>query len=127
MSESPNPQDIITEIINLAKEGYKKSDIGRIIREKYGLSVKEIIGKSVEKILEENGIKEEIPEDLLNIFKKINRMLKHLEVHKKDMHTKKKLEEYERSVQCLIRYYKKIGKLPSNFKYTRDVVRMYAT
>lgn len=127
MSESPNPQDIIIEIINLAKEGYKKSDIGRIIREKYGLSVKEIIGKSVEKILEENGIKEEIPEDLLNIFKKINRMLKHLEVHKKDMHTKKKLEEYERSVQCLIRYYKKIGKLPSNFKYTRDVVRMYAT
>jgi len=127
MSEEVNPQDILNEILQLARQGYKKSDIGRVIREKYGKSVKELLGKKLEKILEENGIKEEIPEDLLAIFKRINKMIKHLEVHKKDMHTKKRLEEYEKSVQCLIKYYKRIGKLPKDFKYTREVVKMYAT
>jgi len=127
MSENVNPQDILNEIIQLAKQGYKKSDIGRIIREKYGKRVKELFGKKLEKLLEENGIKEEIPEDLLAIFKKINRMLKHLEIHKKDIHTKKRLEEYEKSVQCLIKYYKRIGKLPKDFKYSREIVKMYAT
>jgi len=127
MSENINLQDILNEILQLARQGYKKSDIGRIIREKYGKKVKELFGKKLEKLLEENGIKEEIPEDLLAIFKKINRMIKHLEIHKKDMHTKKRLEEYEKSVQCLIKYYKRIGKLPKDFKYSREIVKMYAT
>jgi len=127
MSETVNTQDILNEILQLAKQGYKKSYIGKVIKEKYGKKVKELLGKKLEKILEENGIKEEIPEDLLAIFKKINRMMKHLEIHKKDMHTKKRLEEYEKSVQCLIKYYKRVGKLPQNFKYSREVVKMYAT
>jgi len=127
MNESVNTQEILNEILQLARQGYKKSYIGKVIKEKYGKKVKELLGKKLEKILEENGIKEEIPEDLLAIFRKINRMMKHLEVHKKDMHTKKKLEEYEKSVQCLIKYYKRIGKLPENFKYSREIVKMYAT
>jgi len=127
MSEAINTQDILNEILQLARQGYKKSYIGKVIKEKYGKKVKELLGKKLEKILEENGIKEEIPEDLLAIFRKINRMMKHLEVHKKDMHTKKRLEEYEKSVQCLIKYYKRVGKLPQNFKYSREIVKMYAT
>lgn len=127
MNENTNPHDILNEILQLARQGYKKSDIGRIIKEKYGKKVKELFGKKLEKLLEENGIKEEIPEDLLAIFKKINRMIKHLEIHKKDMHTKKRLEEYEKSVQCLIKYYKRVGKLPKDFKYSREIVKMYAT
>ncbi|RDD52198.1 30S ribosomal protein S15 [Nanoarchaeota archaeon NZ13-N] len=127
MSENSNINEIINEILELAKQGYRKSQIGRLIREKYGKDIKTLVGKNLEKILEENGIKEDIPEDLLNIFKKINRMLKHLEVHKKDTHTKKKLEEYEKSVQVIIKYYKRTGKLSKDFKYSRDIVKMYAT
>jgi len=127
MSENSNINEIINEILELAKQGYRKSHIGRLIREKYGKDIKNLVGKNLERILEENGIKEDIPEDLLNIFKKINRMLKHLEVHKKDAHTKKKLEEYEKSVQVIIKYYKRIGKLSKDFKYSRDIVKMYAT
>ncbi|MEM4511673.1 MAG: 30S ribosomal protein S15 [Nanopusillaceae archaeon] len=117
---------VIEDIISLAKQGYRRSDIGRIIKEKYKKDVKVLTGKSLSEILEENGFKEEIPEDLLNIFRKINKILRHLENHKKDLHTKKKLEEYEKSVQCLIKYYKKNKKLPENFKYSREIVKMYS-
>ncbi|MEM1634308.1 MAG: 30S ribosomal protein S15 [Nanopusillaceae archaeon] len=117
---------VIEDIISLAKQGYKKSDIGRVLKEKYKKDVKSLTGKSLSKILEENGFKEDVPEDLLNIFRKINKMLRHLEIHKKDLHTKKKLEEYEKSVQCLIKYYKKNKKLPENFKYSREIVKMYS-
>ncbi|MEM4588217.1 MAG: 30S ribosomal protein S15 [Nanopusillaceae archaeon] len=117
---------VIEDIVSLAKQGYKKSDIGRVLKEKYKKDVKSLTGKSLSKILEENGFKEDIPEDLLNIFRKINKMLRHLEIHKKDLHTKKKLEEYEKSVQCLIKYYKKNKKLPENFKYSREIVKMYS-
>ncbi|MEM0379545.1 MAG: 30S ribosomal protein S15 [Nanopusillaceae archaeon] len=117
---------IIEEVISLAKQGYRKSEIGRIIKEKYGKNVKSLLNKPLLRILEENGFKEEIPEDLLNIFKKINRMIKHLEINKKDINTKKRLEEYEKSVQCLIKYYKEIKKLPETFKYSREIVKMYS-
>ncbi|MEM1895846.1 MAG: 30S ribosomal protein S15 [Nanopusillaceae archaeon] len=117
---------VIEDIVSLAKQGYKKSDIGRVLKEKYKKDVKSLTGKSLSKILEENGFKEDVPEDLLNIFRKINKMLRHLEIHKKDLHTKKKLEEYEKSVQCLIKYYKKNKKLPENFKYSREIVKMYS-
>lgn len=115
------------EIISLRKQGYTKSDIGRILKEKYNIyDVRQVFGKRLSKLLEEWGFKEDIPEDLLSLFRKINRILKHLSVHKKDTHSKKDLEELESRVKCLIKYYKRIGKLPKEFEYSRDIVKMYS-
>ncbi|WP_256443592.1 30S ribosomal protein S15 [Candidatus Nanopusillus massiliensis] len=66
-----------------------------------------------------------MPEDLLYLFKKINMMLKHLELHKKDIKTKKKLEELESRVKSLIKYYERNKKLPQTFEYSRDIAKMY--
>jgi small subunit ribosomal protein S15 len=115
--------DIIKELWN---KGYTPSQIGRELKEKYNIRVKDVLNKKlVRYAIKELNLKQEIPEDLLYLFKKINRMLKHLELHKKDIVTKKKLEELENRVKSLIKYYKKNKKLPQTFEYSRDIAKMY--
>jgi small subunit ribosomal protein S15 len=115
--------DIIKELWN---KGYTPSQIGKELKEKYNINVKEILNKKLVKYAtKELNLKQEIPEDLLYLFKKINVMLKHLELHKKDIVTKKKLEELESRVKSLIKYYKKNKKLPQTFEYSRDIAKMY--
>ncbi|MDT7890999.1 MAG: 30S ribosomal protein S15 [Candidatus Nanopusillus sp.] len=115
--------DIIKELWN---KGYTPSQIGRGLKEKYNIRVKDVLNKKlVRYAIKELNLKQEIPEDLLYLFKKINRMLKHLELHKKDIVTKKKLEELENRVKSLIKYYKKNKKLPQTFEYSRDIAKMY--
>ena len=115
--------DIIKELWN---KGYTPSQIGKELKEKYRIKVKEILNKKLVKYAtKELNLKQEIPEDLLYLFKKINRMLKHLELHKKDIVTKKKLEELENRVKSLIKYYKRNKKLPQTFEYSRDIAKMY--
>jgi len=115
--------DIIKELWN---KGYTPSQIGRKLKEKYNIRVKDVLNKKlVRYAIKELNLKQEIPEDLLYLFKKINRMLKHLELHKKDIVTKKKLEELENRVKSLIKYYKKNKKLPQTFEYSRDIAKMY--
>ena len=115
--------DIIKELWN---KGYTPSQIGKELKEKYNIRVKNVLNKKlVRYAIKELNLKQEIPEDLLYLFKKINRMLKHLELHKKDIVTKKKLEELENRVKSLIKYYKKNKRLPQTFEYSRDIAKMY--
>ena len=115
--------DIIKELWN---KGYTPLQIGRKLKEKYNIRVKDVLNKKLARYaIKELNLKQEIPEDLLYLFKKINRMLKHLELHKKDIVTKKKLEELENRVKSLIKYYKKNKKLPQTFEYSRDIAKMY--
>jgi len=115
--------DIIKELWN---KGYTTSQIGRELKEKYNIKVKEILNKRLAKYaIKDLNLKQEIPEELLYLFKKVNKMLKHLELHKKDVVTKKKLEELENMIKSLIKYYKKNKKLQQIFEYSRDIAKMY--
>jgi len=115
--------DIIKELWN---KGYTTSQIGRELKEKYNIKVKEILNKKLVKYaIKDLNLKQEMPEELLYLFKKVNKMLKHLELHKKDVVTKKKLEELENRIKSLIKYYKKNKKLQQTFEYSRDIAKMY--
>ena len=115
--------DIIKELWN---KGYTTSQIGRELKEKYNIKVKEILNKKLAKYaIKDLNLKQEMPEELLYLFKKVNKMLKHLELHKKDVVTKKKLEELENRIKSLIKYYKKNKKLQQTFEYSRDIAKMY--
>ncbi|MFP3132142.1 MAG: 30S ribosomal protein S15 [Candidatus Nanopusillus sp.] len=115
--------DIIKELWN---KGYTTSQIGRELKEKYNIKVKEILNKKLAKYaIKDLNLKQEIPEELLYLFKKVNKMLKHLELHKNDVVTKKKLEELENRIKSLIKYYKKNKKLQQTFEYSRDIAKMY--
>ena len=112
-------------IIKLAKEGNTASKIGLILRDSYGIpDVKDACGKKITQVLEEKGIKQELPEDLLNLMKKANKIRKHLKINHTDMTAKRGLQLTESKIRRLARYYIKIGKLPKGWKYTPKLAEL---
>jgi len=104
--------------VDLAKQKIHIAQIGQKLKEEYNvLYIKHIFGKRLSKILEENGIKQEIPQDLIDLMKRAARMHVHLQNNKKDLHNKVKLAHVEAKIHRLVKYYKRTGKLPENWEY----------
>jgi len=122
------PEEVIQLVIKLAKEGHTPSKIGLILRDQYGIpDVRAITGKSILQILEEHGLAPEIPEDLLYLIKKYWRVKKHMEQHRKDMCNKRNLQRIYHQIQCLVKYYKRIGKLPPHWEFTEEIAKIYGS
>ncbi len=120
-----SPEEVEKLIVKLAKEGKKPAEIGLILRDEYGIpSVKQITGKKILKILEENGLAPKIPEDLYNLIIKALKLRKHLEKHKKDFHNKRALQLVESKIRRLVDYYKSKGKLPVDWRYDPEKIRI---
>ncbi len=119
------PEEVESLVVTLAKEGYLPSQIGLILRDSYGIpSVKLITGKKITKILKEHGLAPEIPEDLFNLLKRAVKLRAHLEVHKKDLHSKRGLQQIEMKIMRLVDYYKSRGVLPEDWKYTPETAKL---
>ncbi len=111
-------EEIVQKVIELAKEGHTQAMIGTILRDSYGVpDVKLITGKSIGRILEENGLAPQIPEDLMALMKKAVRINNHLQNHPKDLGNKRGLQLVEAKIRRLVDYYKSVGKLPQDWKY----------
>ena len=107
-------------IIKLKKEGLTKSKIGMILRDQYGIpKVKEIRGARVSKILENGGLKDQVPEDLAALMNRAANLNKHLGVNPKDLKNKRGLELVEAKIKRLSDYYKRKSKLPASWNYSR--------
>lgn len=112
------PKEIEMLIVKLAKEGLTSSKIGVILRDTYGIpDVRTICKKKVAKIIEEKGIKKELPEDITALIKKAVLVRKHMEENRKDEAAKRGLTLTESKIKRLVKYYKKTGKLSSEWKY----------
>ncbi len=110
--------EIETVVIKLAKQGISQSQIGLVLRDSYGIpDVEKITGKKVGVILEEKGQHHDIPEDLQSLIKRAVKIKKHMETHKKDMHSKLGLQRTEAKIFRLVKYCKRTGRLPENWKY----------
>ncbi|TFF99052.1 MAG: 30S ribosomal protein S15 [Promethearchaeota archaeon] len=111
-------------VVKLAKKGNTKSKIGNYLRDAYGIPlVKIVTGKKIKDILEENGLEETLPEDLKNLIKKALNLERHLENNKRDLEAKKGYQRTTSKIYRLIKYYKKTGELPKDFKYDSEKVR----
>lgn len=114
-------------IVKLGRRGIPPSQIGMILRDEYGVPLaKRIVGKKVTEILEENGVAPKIPEDLMALISKAYRIRKHLEEHKKDLHAKRGLILTESKIGRLVKYYKRVGKLPPDWRYSPELAELYA-
>jgi len=83
------PDEIEKLIVELYKQGYSKSRIGTILRDQYGIpSTKLTIKKSISEVLEAHGIKEDLTEDLLALYKKAVKLYQHLQKERKDFKSK---------------------------------------
>ncbi len=113
-------------VVKLAKEGNPPAKIGLILRDAYGIpSVRDITGKKIQKILKEHGMLGNIPEDLFNLLKRAVRLREHLEVHKKDKHSRRGLELLESKIRRLAKYYIRKRRLPKDWKYDPEKAKLW--
>jgi small subunit ribosomal protein S15 len=111
--------------IKMGKEGLTPSQIGVRLRDEYGIPlVKPIIGKSITTLLRENKLAPALPEDLQNLLERAKRVQQHLANFKSDRRNVRSLELIEAKIYRLSKHYKKVGVLPSTFKYTAVVAQL---
>jgi small subunit ribosomal protein S15 len=80
--------------------------------------VKAALGKKITKVLEEHDLLPEIPEDLSNLLDKRANLMKHLAENKRDLHNRRRLQLIEAKIRRLVKYYKREGRLPENWRYS---------
>ncbi|MDD5253803.1 MAG: 30S ribosomal protein S15 [Candidatus Nanoarchaeia archaeon] len=112
-------------VLKLAKKGKTASEIGIELRDSYGVpDVNTVTGKKITKILEDNKLNKELPEDFTALIKKEILLMKHLETNKKDEGAKRGILLTRSKINRLIKYYKRTGKLPQDWKYDREKVKL---
>jgi len=117
------PEEIENIIVSLARKGYMPSMIGLILRDQYGVPlVKPILGKSILQVLKEHNLEPKIPEDLYNLMKRAEKIRRHLEEHPKDKVSIRGLQLVESKIYRLIKYYKRRGILPPDYKYRPEKI-----
>jgi len=120
------PEEVENLIVELARKGNPPSTIGIILRDQYGIPlVKQITGKKILQILKEHNLAPEIPEDLANLIRRALRVRRHLEEHPKDYHSKRGLQLIEAKIHRISKYYKRVGKLPPNWKYEPGKISIF--
>lgn len=122
---SLNPREVELHVLELAKAGKSTSEIGMILRDQYAVpDVKIATGKSISKILENNKIKPEIPEDLRNLIQTALSLKKHMDANKKDLKNKRNLQLTESKIRRLAKYYKDNKVIPENWKYNLNQAKL---
>jgi small subunit ribosomal protein S15 len=118
-------EDVENLVVQLAEKGLPPSAIGVALRDQYGVPlVKMVTNKSITQILEERGIKTEIPEDLMNLLKKAVNLDRHRAEKPQDMVAKRGVQLVESKIRRLAKYYKRKGKLPADWKYDLATARL---
>ena len=112
-------------IVKYGKDNLSASQIGVKLRDQHSIPLaKPVIKKTISQVLEENDLKADLPEDLDNIVKKAIGLQKHLKSNKSDNRNVRSLELIEAKVHRLSVYYKKIGRIPRDWKYKSLVAQL---
>ena len=120
-----SPKEIEELVVKYSKDGLTPSQIGLKLRDQHSIPlIKPITKKSMGEILEENNLRAEMPEDLDNIVRKAVGLQKHLKTNKGDNRNVRSLELIEAKVHRLSVYYKRIDRIPKNWKYKSVVAQL---
>jgi small subunit ribosomal protein S15 len=112
-------------VMKLAREGNSTSQIGLILRDRYGIpDVKSVTKKSISTILKEKKLLKEVPEDLASLAHRVIQLKKHLEENKQDKVALRGLTITESKIKRLVKYYKRVEKLPLDWKYDLESLRL---
>jgi len=122
---SHSKEEIEQLVIKVSKSGKQPSQIGMILRDSYGIpDVAKATGKKIVNILAEHKLTAEIPEDLLYLLKKQIYLQKHIGSNKKDEPSIRGLMITKSKINRLVNYYKATGKLPKNWTYSEEKVKL---
>lgn len=112
-------------VIKLAKSGKTSSEIGIILRDTYGVpSVSVITTKKITKIMDDNKLTPNLPDELTALIKKEIAIMKHLDANKKDMTAKRGLMLTDSKIRRVVKYYKKSGKLSKDWAYNKKNAKL---
>ena len=112
------PQEAELLIAKLAKEGKNASEIGTMLRDIYAIPDSRLLfNKKLSRILKEKNLSSELPDDLLDLIRRSVVIRKHVEANNKDQTAKRGLNLTESKIKRLTKYYKKKGKLASEWKF----------
>ena len=121
-----NSDEVTNLVLDLGKSGHSTAEIGTILRDQHAVpDVRLVTGKRIGAILAENDIGGTYPEDMMNLMRQAARIIEHLgSGNHKDLHNKRSLEITEAKIRKLASYYISEGKLPSDWRYKRDALRL---
>src|SRR3989338_2233797 len=113
-------------VIKFSKAGKTASETGLILRDSYGInSIKDLTGKTVNSILDENKVVRKLPEDILALIKRLVSIKQHLEKNNKDQTARRGFQLTSSKIRRLVNYYQGSGRLPKGWKLEMDRLKMY--
>lgn len=123
--EEVSSEDIENFVVEYAKKGHSSSEIGIIMRDQHGIAdVSLSTGKKITKIMKENDLAPQMPEDLMNLITKAVLLRKHMEENHKDKHSFRGLKLTESKIRRLGKYYRRNGKLEPKWIYNPEKARL---
>ena len=113
-------------ILDLAKSGHSSAEIGTVLRDKHAVpNARLVLGKRISQVLAENEMTGSYPEDMMNLMRQAVGIINHLgSGNHKDLHNKRALEITEAKIRKLANYYKGEKRLPADWRYKRDELRL---
>ncbi len=120
-----SPDEVEALIVKMAKDEVSPSLIGVKLRDEYGVPlVKLFLGKSIHDVLKENNLVKDIPDDLDLLVRRAKHMQQHLRQHHGDRKNVRSLELIEAKIHHLSKRYRKLGLVPSDWKYKSKVAQL---
>ncbi len=113
--------EVVDLVERLHEDGKEPSDIGRILRDQYGVpSVQEVAGKTVTDIISSD---DEFPEDLRNLMQQAINLQEHIDDNSEDLSAKRQLELTEARIRRLVDYYRG-DEVPADWTYNIEKARL---
>ncbi|MFZ2411682.1 MAG: 30S ribosomal protein S15 [Candidatus Methanoperedens sp.] len=120
-----NKEEIENTIQQLATQGKSSSEVGMILRDRYGVpDVTLVTGKKIVTIMKEKNVAPKVPEDIYNLIVDVLELKKHIDKNKKDVHNKRALNNKVSKIRRLEKYYRREGVLPQDWKYSIERAEM---
>lgn len=111
-------EELKDKILELAEGGKSSSEIGTILRDRYGVtSIKDVLDKKISDVLAENDLDQDLPRDLRNLIERTKEVRNHLNENSNDSSAVHGLEQLESKIRRLVKYYKEEDSLPEDWNY----------
>lgn len=112
-------------VVKLAKDGKQSATIGLVLRDQYAVpDVRAATGRSITHIMAENDLAPQVPEDLRNLMRRALTLREHLRDNRRDKHNARGLQLMESRIRKLVKYYKRKGTLPYEWKYSEQTAKL---
>ncbi len=113
-------------VVKYAKTGKTNAEIGLLLRDSYGInSVKALVEKKIGSILKENKVRRKLPDDVTALIKRMIGIKAHLEKNKHDETAKRGLLLTDSKLRRLVKYYKRSGRLATDWTLDQEKLKMY--